>query len=805
MLTNHLKIAIRTLLKFKEYAVINLIGLGLGITTGIFILLYVSDELSFDRFHVNGDRVYRVGTDVADIKTGVVTSSMETNGWPVGALLKEEYPEVEAVIYTRNGSSLPVMYEGKRQEERIFFASGDFFKLFSFSFLEGDPTTALTQPYSIVITETLEKKYFKDQSALGKTMVLADTLSFLVTGVLKDLPSQSHMQFGALLSFDTFALLDKDFSFEDGWGNLNVRNYVLLKEDVNREAFFSKAKNLYMDHVKEDLEKYGMYLYLGFEPLTDIYLKSNRGNGMGPSGSIDRVYLVSGIAIFVTLLACINFVNLTTARSTYRAKEVGLRKVSGSSRAALIRQFLSESFIMIMASLLFALVLVAMLAPLFNDLMEKNYDVLSLLQPQFIGSMVALLIAITILSGYYPAFVLSGLRPVEVLKGKLHTSARGIQLRRALVVFQFMISATLIIFTLVINRQLDFMKNRDLGFQGDQIIVVDVSKLPSTKFIKPASFKNDLRSLSGVQNVTFSNALPGKPGWVGQWARAEEKSADESVGVEYMSIDEDYLGTLGLKLVAGRNFDLSRPAELDEGLIINETTVNAMGWESPEDAIGKKITSPSQQPSGIVIGVVKDYNEFGLQKNVYPMAMDYAPENSRYFAIKYDAANTENILGNISELWKKYYEGYDFEYFFLNENFERQYFAEQRLAKVFNVFSAGSIVIAVIGLFGLVSFMVVTRTKEIGIRKVLGANIFSILRLLAGEFVGLVLIANLIAFPIVWYFANEWLEGFAYRTTLSLLLFVLPLIGALVITLITVGAQTLKAAMTEPVKSLRHE
>jgi len=497
--------------------------------------------------------------------------------------------------------------------------------------------------------------------------------------------------------------------------------------------------------------------------------------------------------------------NLTTARSTYRAKEVGLRKVSGSSRAALIRQFLSESFIIIMASLLFALVLVAMLAPLFNDLMEKNYDVLSLLQPQFIGSMVALLIAITILSGYYPAFVLSGLRPVEVLKGKLHTSARGIQLRRALVVFQFMISATLIIFTLVINRQLDFMKNRDLGFQGDQIIVVDVSKLPSTKFIKPASFKNDLRSLSGVQNVTFSNALPGKPGWVGQWARAEEKSADESVGVEYMSIDEDYLGTLGLKLVAGRNFDLSRPAELDEGLIINETTVNAMGWESPEDAIGKKITSPSQQPSGIVIGVVKDYNEFGLQKNVYPMAMDYAPENSRYFAIKYDAANTENILGNISELWKKYYEGYDFEYFFLNENFERQYFAEQRLAKVFNVFSAGSIVIAVIGLFGLVSFMVVTRTKEIGIRKVLGANIFSILRLLAGEFVGLVLIANLIAFPIVWYFANEWLEGFAYRTTLSLLLFVLPLIGALVITLITVGAQTLKAAMTEPVKSLRHE
>lgn len=805
MLTNRLKIAIRTLLKFKEYAIINLIGLGFGITTGIFILLYVSDELSYDKFHQKGDRVYRVGTDMVDIKTGAINGSIETNGWPIGVLLQSDYHEVESVIYTRNASNIPIIHEGKRNEEQIFFASADFFNLFSFPLKEGNLTTALTQPYSIVITETLEKKYFNDQSALGKTMVLADTLSFLVTGVLKDLPSQSHMQFGALLSFDTYPLLNRNFSYDDGWGNLNVRNYVLLKEGVNREVFFSKAKNLYMDHVKEDLEKYGMYLYLGFEPLTDIYLKSKRGNGMGPSGSIERVYLVSGIALFVILLACINFVNLTTARSTYRAKEVGLRKVSGSSRAALIRQFLSESFIMIVGALIFALVLVGIFTPMFNDLMGKNYNLLSLLQPQFIFGMMILLVIVTILSGYYPAVVLSGLRPVEVLKGKLHSSARGVQLRRALVIFQFMISAALIIFTLVVNHQLTFMKNQNLGFQGDQILVVDVSKLPSKKFIKPASFKNDLKSLSGVNHVTFSNALPGKPGWVGQWARAEEKSADETIGVEYMSIDEDYLATLELQLISGRNFDLSRPAELDEGLIINETTVNSMGWENPEDAIGKKITSPSQYPEGTVIGVVKDYNEFGLQKKVYPMTMDYAPENSRYFAIKYNASNTEGVLKSVSGLWKQYYEGYDFEYFFLNENFERQYYAEQRLAKVFNIFSIGSVIIAVIGLFGLVSFMVVTRTKEIGIRKVLGANTLNILKLLSVEFVGLVLIANLIAFPMVWYFANEWLEGFAYRTTLSLLLFVLPLVGALMITALTVGVQTIKAAMADPIESLRYE
>lgn len=805
MLINHLKIAIRTLLKFKEYAAINLIGLGLGITTGIFILLYVSDELSFDRFHEKADRIYRVGTDMADIRSGEINGSIETNGWPIGALLKEEYPEVETIVYTRNGSNLPIIHEGKRQEERIYYASKDFFQLFSFPLLEGDAKSALSQPNTVVITEKLEKKYFGDQRALGKVMIFADTLSMLVTGVLKELPSQSHMQFDALLSFDTYLNINPDFSYDGGWGNLNVRNYVLLKEGVNREAFFAKARNLYFDHVKEDMKKWGMYMYLGFEPLTDIYLKTERGNGMGPSGSMERVYLVSGIAVFVILLACINFINLTTARSTYRAKEVGLRKVSGSSRVALIRQFLSESLVMVLASLIFALALVGILSPLFNELMGKSYSLASLMQPAFMWELALLLIIITLLSGYYPAVVLSGLRPTEVLKGKLHTSTRGIQLRRALVVFQFMVSAMLIVFTLVINNQLEFMKNRDLGFSGDQILVINVAKLPSYQFIKPASFKNDLKSLASVDKVTFCNALPGKPGWVGQWASAADKSAEETVGVEYMAVDEDFINTLGLTLIAGNNFDVNRPAELEEGLIVNETAVTVMGWDSPEEAIGKQITSPSQHPAGTVIGVVKDYNEFGLQEKVYPMTMDYKPEYARYFAVKYNAVNTEDILASTEELWKKYYEGYDFEYFFLDENFERQYQAEQRLSKVFNIFSTGSILIAMIGLFGLVSFMVVTRTKEIGIRKVLGANVFSILKLLSTEFLWLVLIANVIALPLVWYFANQWLQGFAYRTTLNLALFMIPLLGALAITLITVGIQTLKAAVADPVDSLRYE
>ncbi|MBX2910570.1 MAG: ABC transporter permease [Cyclobacteriaceae bacterium] len=805
MLANYLKIAIRTLLKFREYTAINLLGLGFGIATGIFILLYVTDELSFDRFHHNADRVYRVGTDIADMKTGAITATIETNGWPVGMLLREEYPEVEAVAYIRNGAMFPPMFNGKRQEERIFFASADLFKLFDFPFREGSPDMALAQPNSVVITETMAKKYFGGQPALNKIMEFADTLAFRVTGVLKDVPPQSHMQFDMLVSFDTYRTLDRDFTYDDGWGNLNVRNYVLLKEGVNKEAFFAKARNLYLDHVQAELGKYGMYLYLGFEPLKDVYLKSTRGNGMGPSGSMDRVYLVSGIALFVILLACINFINLTTARSTYRAREVGLRKVVGSSRAALVRQFLSESLIMVVASLALALVWVALFAPTFNDLMGKNYGLAALLQPHFIGGMVVLLVAITVLSGYYPAIVLSGLKPAEVLKGKLHTGTRGAHLRRALVAFQFMISTGLIVFTLVIDRQLRFMKDRDLGFNGDQVLVVNVSKLPSIEFIKPAGFKNALKGLSDVDKVTFTNALPGKPGWVGQWARAEEKPADETIGMEYMSIDEDYLETLGLKLVAGHNFDELRPSEQEDGLIINETAVHALGWDSPAGAIGKKISSPSQYPAGTVIGVVKDYNEFGLQKEVYPMAMDYAPRFSTYFAIKYNASNTESLLENISALWKDFYEGYDFEYFFLDENFAKQYRSEQRLSRVFNIFSTGSILIAVIGLFGLVSFMVTTRTKEIGVRKVLGASTFGVLRLLTREFVWLVLIANAIAFPVVWYTAHWWLEGFAYRAPLGWMLFAIPLMAALAITVLTVGIQALKAAMADPVKSLRYE
>lgn len=808
MIRSYLKIALRSILKYKGYSAINLVGLALGLASGILILVFVLDELSFDQFHAKGDRIYRVCTDMTDVNSGSTTGGIEANGWPIGRLLEKEFPEVEKVVYIRNGSNLQVNHEGKRLDERIFYAGREFFSIFDFPLVSGNPEAALLKPYSIVLTETTARKYFGESEAFGKTLTLADTLLFEVTGVMKDIPDQSHMQFGMLISFATYEVLNPSFDYGDGWGNLNVRNYVLLKEGVDPHALFAKAGNLYMDHVRDEMKQWGMFMYVKFEPLKEIYLHTRRGNGMGPLGSMERVYIVSGIAVFVILLACINFVNLATARSAQRAKEVGLRKVVGSTRQSLIKQFLGESFLLTAFSLVLALVLLGLSLPFFNQLLAKTYDLRVLVNPWVVTGIVVLVGLVTLLSGYYPALVISAMRPADVLKGDLKTGHKGIQLRRVLVVFQFIISASLIVCTFAVLGQLDFMINRDLGFSGHQVIVLDADRVTDRGGVGSApgaAFKNELRSLASVEQVTFTNAVPGRPGWVGQWAFATDRPDQGSIGMEYMAIDEDYLATLGLTLVAGRGFELNRPADIEDGLVINETAVQELGWQNPEDAIGKKIDSPSKHPAGTVIGVVKDYHEFGLQEKIYPMAMDYNPARSRYYAIRFKTTGTADLLKNLETLWKKNYDRYDFRYFFLDENFARQYQTEQRLANLFTAFSVITIIIAMIGLTGLVSFMVVSRTKEIGIRKVLGAGAFNITGLLSKEFMVLVIVANVVACPVAWYFANSWLEKFAYRMDLNPGIFVLTAGIGLVVTMLTVSFHTVRAAKADPVKSLRYE
>jgi len=804
MLTNYIKIAIRSLLRFKGFTLINLLGLAMGLTSGILIMIYVLDELSFDQFHEKSSRLYRVNTIFQSGESGA-GSSNETNGWPIGKILEKDFPEVEAVLYTRNASFLTINQGEKRIRQKAHFASPEFFQMFSFPLVKGNSQACLAAPYSVVISREMEKKYFPDGDAMNKQLVMGDTLTFVVTGVMENIPANSHIQTDLLVSFSTFQALDPSFSFEDGWGNINIRNYVLLKEGADFQNFAAKTKNIYMDRVGDMLKNWGVSAYLIYEPMNKIYLHSKSGNGMGPLGSIDRVYLLAGIAAFVILLACINFINLATARSVYRAKEVGLRKVVGSSRNGLITQFLSESLVLTILSLVLAIGLIAVLMPLFNQLIGKNYQLLSLANLSIIGGIILLVGFVALLAGYYPAWILSAMKPTEVLKGKMQSSSRGIQLRRTLVVFQFVISVALVSGTWIVIDQLSFMQKQDLGFEKDEIIVINASRAHSSNPLVFDTFKDQLNALAIIENVSYTNALPGRPGWVGQVAYPEGKTGDDAVSVEYISIDESYLDVLGLELIAGRGFDKQRPADLKEGLILNEAAVAQFGWSSPEEAIGKEIVSPSHTPQGEVIGVVKNYHQQGLQQKIGGITMAYAPEYSYFFAVKYKAAYTQDVITELKSVWSETFAGYDFDYFFLNDNFEAQYQAENRLANVLSLFAIVTMAIAAIGLFGLVSFMVVARTKEIGVRKVLGADVLSITQLLTKEFILLIVVANLIAIPMVWYFAEQWLQSFAFRTTINPFLFAGTLAIALTTTLLIVGAQTIKAALSDPVKSLRYE
>lgn len=802
MLKNYFKITLRSLWKHKAYSIINLLGLSFGLAAGIFILLYVVDEVSFDNFHLKSERIYRVNSGFSNPTTGEKEETMDTNAWPVGKVLETEYPEVESVLYTRNAFGLLINFEEKQIRQRSFFASEEFFDIFSFEMLEGNPSTALEKPYSVVITETMANKYFPNTEALGKTLTMMDTLQFDVTGVVKDVPANSHIQFEMLISFSTYRDIDKSFEYGSGWGNFNMRNYILLKEGSDAQAFAKKASGMYEEKVPEMLREWGTSAYLDFEKMPDIYLKSEAGNGMGPSGDINRVYLVSGIGIFVIILACINFINLTTARSTYRSREVGLRKVVGSSRTRLIFQFLGEALLLNLFSFFIALALAGLALPFFNELLAKSYSLSSLLHPQILLGISMLILAVSFFSGFYPALVLSGMKPIEILKNKVNLSEQGVMSRRVLVVFQFMISVLLVLGTLIVIDQLRFMQQEELGFAKDEIFIINGSRTADDKL---ANFRNELKSQSVVQALTFANAVPGRSGWAGQIAYPEGMQGERSVSLEYMAVDDGYVPTLSLEIIAGRNFDINRPTDLGNSLVINEAAVKILGWDSAEDAIGKKIESPSGYPAGEVIGVIKDYHQAGLQQKINAVAMNYDPENSYLIAVRFKAGDTKNLLSEAEKLWKQHFPDRDFSYYFLDEDFARQYEGEERLAKLFGFFSVVTVVIGAIGLLGLVSFMIVARTKEIGVRKVMGAGELAIVRLLSMETLILVMIACLIAIPLAWYGGNEWLNTFAYRAPLSPTIFIVAFLIAMFISFITISVLTIKAALSNPIKSLRYE
>ena len=810
MIKNYLKIAWRNLIKNKAFSIINITGLAIGLSCFLLIALYVMDELSYDRFYPNVDRIYRIHSD---IKFGGSDLHMPVTSDMMGQLLKKDYPQVEEYtrIYTFRGDVLIRKGNEFIDEGKVANVDSTFFKVFELPVIAGNTQTALIEPNTVVITESTAKKYFGSTNVIGKTIETKDSKNpfYKITAVIKDISRNAHFHFDFL-----FSMKNVDYQ----WGQLTSHNfytYVRLRQGTDYKAFeknFSQyiekyvlpeAKKFMQINNMDEFEKAGNSLVYSMMPLTKIHLYSDRSFELSPGGNIQYVYIFSAVALFILLIACINFMNLTTARSANRAREVGIRKVLGTQRKFLVSQFLFESTVMVLFSLLIAVVIVYAVLPLFNDVANKQMNITSLFTPYILPLLIVLPFLVGLMAGSYPAFFLSAFRPIEVLKGKLNLGSKSGGLRSVLVVFQFATSIILIIGTIVVYEQLNFIQTKNLGYNKNQVLIIDGVSLLKDNV---NAFKNEVLQMPGVVSGTMSGYLP-----VSNTYRSDNTYSTEAVmnsknalDMQNWNIDYDYIKTLGMQIIKGRNF--SRDFGSDStATIINETAAKLLGFNDP---LGKKLykstDAQGHTQSFTVIGVVKDFNFETLHQDVGPLVF-LLGGGAGFGAFKINASESSLLIAQIQSKWKSLSSGLPFSYRFLDDSFDEMYRAEQRAGKVALIFSVLAIFIACLGLFGLATFIAEQRTKEIGIRKVLGASVNGIVRMLSKDFMKLVGIAFLVAAPLAWWAMHTWLQDFAYRIKIEWWMFAFAGLTALVIALLTVSFQAIKAAIANPVKSLRTE
>lgn len=806
MLKNYITIAFRNVLKHKGYAFINVAGLAVGLACCLLIALYIQEELRFDTFHEKADRIVRIGSDIKQPGNDEF-GHVPTNGWPVGVRLAEDFAEVEEVVYMRSNWQPSLKIKDDYFYPQVRTATANFFDVFTFPLIAGSPETALEAPRSVVITESEAQKYFNTTNVLGEILVFNDSLNYTITGVAADPPRHSHLQFRMLVSFSTFYPDMNLLADNNRWFDLMMMNYALLRPGTDVATFDERIEGLVMRYFGDWASERGYDMHLTAEPLADLYLRSDRANWLGPRSDMNYVLFLSAIALFVLVIAGINFINLATARSMERAKEVGVRKAVGSDRGSLIRQFLTESVVTSTLALALGLALVALVLPLFNTLVDKAFVFSDLLTVPFVAAALLLTVGVGLLAGLYPALVLSGYRPTEILKGALKTSRRGVRLRQSLVVFQFGLSCALIVGTLVVFQQLHYMQKQDLGFDDEQVVVVNTARAPSDlRSNQLETIKTLMGNHPAVTNVSASWATPGTNGWRSQMAYPEGRSLDEGLTVEYIPVDHDYVPTYGIPVVAGRNFSESFETDATDGLLVNETAVQDMGWETPENAIGKTIDSPSGYPRGTVVGVVRDFHQHGLQEAVGPIVLSLRPSQRHYlFSLRFNTTRASEVVSHIEQVWNQLFEGYPYTYYFVDEAFARQYREEEQLTRIFGTFAFLAIFIACLGLFGLAAFMTTQRTKEIGVRKVMGATVPRIVLLLSKEFAKLVALAFVLTCPIAWYFMDGWLADFAHRMALGVDVFLLAGGLLFLIAIATVSYQSIRAAVANPIDALRYE
>ncbi|WP_375444090.1 ABC transporter permease [uncultured Fibrella sp.] len=812
MLTNYIKIAWRSLNNQRGFTFINIVGLALGIACCLLISLYVLDELSYDRFNEKADRIYRVNSD---IKFGGNDMHYAVAPDPMGPTLKANYPQVEAYTRLHYRGNWLVKRAGSTantRENDIIFADSTLFDVFTLPLVAGaDPGKALAIPNSVVISESAARRYFGAGNAVGQTLIFNNKDAYTVTAVMRDMPTNSHFRTDFFL-----AMRNDDYPWGQ-WFSVNHHTYIVLKPGTDATAFarnFDQVIETYagpqihqiLGSSLDQFRKAGNSLRFWLLPLTDIHLRSKQTIELAPNGDIQYVYIFSAVALFILLIACINFMNLATARSAKRAKEVGVRKVLGSERSQLIGQFMAESILTAVLALLLALTLVALIMPLFNSITAKALTINSLLTPSRLFAILLLPVGVGLLAGSYPALFLSSFRPISVLKGAVisrGTGLKAVSLRSGLVVFQFMMSVLLIVGTLVVYRQLHFIQTTKVGFDRERVLTIqDVYGLGK----QAEAFKQDVLRLPGVTTGTLSSYLP-TPSNRDDTSFFPEGKTDLSKGMsmQIWGVDYDYMATLGMSLTKGRNFSRSFGTD-STGIILNEAAVKILGVKNP---IGMHISrfndsENKTRKTYTVIGVIKNFHFESLRRNIGALSLVLSPQSGAV-SFRISQANVPALLRQIEAKWKQFAPGQPFNYSFLQDSFDQMYRAEQRVGTVILLFSVLAILIACLGLFGLAAFMAEQRTKEIGVRKVLGASTHSIVGLLSKDFLKLVLIAIVIASPLAWYAMTSWLADFAYKVDIEWWVFALAGALAVGIALLTISFQSVKAALMNPVTSLRSE
>ncbi len=807
MLTNFIRIAVRNLKKYKSFSIINITGLAVGIASCIFIFLYVQNELSYDKFYKNADQIYRV-TLHAVINNAEFNAAVTSA--PLGEELYHDYPEVLNYTRVRNFGYPVVRYKDKVfSEKRFFFADSTFFKVFQIPFIEGNPNSALSQPNSVVITESAAKKYFGNVNPVGKILNTDNKRNYLITGVVKGLPANSHFHFDFLGSMSSYSQ-----SRDHNWISNNYYTYILLRKGTDVKSLDNDLKNVVEKYVAPQIAQaigvgWGKMQSMGnkweyrLQPLTSIHLHSHLEGEMEPNGDITYVYIFSAIAVLILLIACINFMNLSTARSERRAKEVGIRKTLGSNKAQLVKQFFMESIIMSFIAVAVSLFLVAIFLPLFNNVSAQNIKLNLLSNIYTIPLLFGFAVFVGLLAGSYPAFYLSGFTPSYILKKDNKKSSRKSILRSVLVIFQFSVSIILFIGTFVIYNQMSYIHNKKLGFDKEHVIIISRTDDIGNQI---QSFKNQLLSDSQIINVSNSDAVPGKR-FSSTGCKIQGMAGSQTRILNFLTTDYNFINTYKIKMADGRYFSKDHPSDTS-AVVINQAAVSAFGIKNP---VGKDLVAivgvQNQQRAYKIIGVTKDFNYESLHQKVRPLAILLFSNNEfgGFVSVRVAAGNYPATIEFMKKTWENFVGKEAFHYNFFDQDLAHLYAAEQRTGEIASIFSFLAIFIACLGLLGLAAYVTEQRTKEIGIRKILGAKISEIIFMLTKEFTKWVLIANIIAWPIAYFFMKDWLQNFAYRTKMNFWIFILAGVSALLISIITVSYQAVKAAVANPVKSLRYE